>query len=111
MKASHRSILENMAELVFVKNGLTPEREYRFHPKRRWRFDFAWPDEKLAVEVEGGQWVIGRHQQPEGFEKDMEKYNAAVLAGWRVLRFTGKMVQDGTAVAIIKEALGEKAGT
>jgi very-short-patch-repair endonuclease len=60
-----------------------PEREYRFHPTRRWRFDFAWPAEKLAVEIEGR----GRHQTFIGFRNDCEKYNAALLLGWRVLRF------------------------
>lgn len=105
-----RSQLEELAAIVFADAGLVFEREFRFAPPRRWRFDFADPEAKLGIEVEGGMWVIGRHQQPEGFEKDMEKYNAAVLAGWRVLRFTGKMVTDGYAVKTIKEALGEESG-
>lgn len=57
--------------------------EHKFHPTRRWRFDFAWPNEKLAVEIEGR----GRHQTFIGFRNDCEKYNAALLLGWRVLRF------------------------
>lgn len=65
-----------------------PAREHRFHPKRRWRFDFAWPDLKVAVEVEGGIWRGGRHQTPSGYRADCEKYNAATLLGWRVLRLT-----------------------
>ena len=59
------------------------EREYRFHASRRWRLDFAWPAEKLAVEIEGR----GRHQTFVGFRNDCEKYNAALQLGWRVLRF------------------------
>ena len=82
-----------------------PETEHRFHSKRRWRFDFAWPGLMLAVEVEGGQWVNGRHQRGQGFEDDCVKYNAAALAGWRVLRFTGDMVKDGRALATVLEAL------
>ena len=83
-----------------------PETEYRFHSKRRWRFDFAWPGLMLAVEVEGGQWVNGRHNRAgAGYEGDLEKYNAAALAGWRVLRFSGDMVKDGRALATVLEAL------
>ncbi len=63
--------------------GSVGYREYRFHPTRMWRFDFAWPQIKLAVEIEGR----GRHQSFVGFNKDIEKYNEAVRLGWRVLRF------------------------
>lgn len=63
-------------------------REYRFHPKRLWRFDYALPALKLAIEIEGGTWSGGRHITPTGFLKDMEKYNTATSMGWSVLRFT-----------------------
>jgi very-short-patch-repair endonuclease len=82
-----------------------PVREYRFAPPRRWRFDFAWPAAMLAVEVEGGSWIHGRHVRGRGFEADCEKYNAAVLLGWRILRFTPAMVEDGTAIYAIEQAL------
>lgn len=81
-----------------------PEREFRFHPQRKWRFDFAWPDRKIAVEVDGGTWVGGRHVQGAGFENDCRKMNAAALLGWRVLRFTSNMVLDGEAFSVIEEA-------
>ena len=58
-------------------------REYRFHPTRKWRFDFASPSLKVAVEIEGR----GRHQSIAGFRGDCEKYNAATTMGWRVYRF------------------------
>jgi very-short-patch-repair endonuclease len=86
---------------------LTPEREVRFSLTRRWRFDFAWPAKKLAVEIEGGSWKIGRHQRPQGFTADCEKYNSAVLSGWRVLRFTTEMVLSGEAIDATLEALGK----
>jgi very-short-patch-repair endonuclease len=70
-----------------------PEREYRFCD-RRWRFDFAWPQHRVAVELEGGQWTRGRHTRPLGFEADCHKYNFAAVAGWRVLRFTPRMLED-----------------
>lgn len=79
-----------------------PEREYRFS-HRRWRLDFAWPAYKVAAEVEGGTWSRGRHSRGAGFERDCEKYNAAALLGWRVLRFTTGMVEDGRAAATLEE--------
>jgi very-short-patch-repair endonuclease len=83
--------------LVRVNRWPVPEREYRFMPNRRFRFDRAWPSIKLAVELEGGIWIRGRHTRPAGYEADCEKYNLAVCNGWRVLRFTGKMLKDGRA--------------
>lgn len=82
------------------------EMEYKFHPERRWRFDFAWPDRKVALEVEGGVWIAGRHTRGSGFVKDMEKYNAAATLGWRVLRVQPKdLLKDSTA-AMLREVLG-----
>lgn len=77
---------------------MAPEREYRFHPKRRWRLDFAWPTQMLAVEVEGGVWSGGRHTTGVGFTLDCEKYAEAMCLGWRVLRVTGSQVQNGQAI-------------
>lgn len=72
---------------------------------RDWRFDFAWPKRKIALEVEGGTWSRGRHTRGSGFEKDCEKYNEATLLGWRVMRVTGNMVKDGRALQVIERAL------
>jgi len=86
-----------------------PVREWRFHPVRRWRFDFAWPDRMTAVEVEGGTWSRGRHVRGRGFEADCQKYNAAAVMGWKVLRVTGGML-DRDALGFLElliEALGE----
>lgn len=79
-----------------------PVREHRFVPDRRWRFDFAWPDRMLAVEVEGGVWNGGRHTRGAGYERDAEKYNRAAILGWRVLRFSTQQVQRGEAVAALR---------
>ena len=59
-------------------------KEYLFHPTRKWRFDYAIPDHKIALEVEGGVWTGGRHTRPQGFLSDIEKYNAGTLLGWRI---------------------------
>jgi very-short-patch-repair endonuclease len=74
-----------------------PVREYRFHPERRWRFDFAWPANHVAVEVDGGTWGRGRHSRGRGFAADCEKLNQAALLGWTVLRFTADNMMDGQA--------------
>jgi len=74
-----------------------PVREYRFAPPRRWRFDFAWPFRHFAVEIEGGAFTGGRHGRGAGFEADLQKYNAAVIAGWRVLRFSGNDLKRRSA--------------
>lgn len=96
---------ELMALHIRAEKLPAPQREYRFAEGRRWRFDFAWPGEKLAVEVEGGIFTSGRHTRGTGMLADMEKYNRAALLGWRVLRFFTDQVRDGTAIATIKEAL------
>lgn len=85
--------------------GLSYVSEYRFHDSRKWRIDFAFPSQKLAVEVEGGGWVNGRHNRGGGMEADLEKYNALTLAGWRLLRFTGKAIKSGVALRTIEEAM------
>ena len=85
-----------------------PEREVRFHPTRKWRFDFYWPDHKVACEVEGGTWGRGksRHTTGSGFHKDCEKYNEAALMGICVLRVDSKHIKDGDALRWVEQALG-----
>jgi very-short-patch-repair endonuclease len=83
------------------------EREYHFWPGRRFRFDFAWPDRRLAVEVDGGTASGGRHTRAGGYERDCEKLNHAACMGWCVLRFTGRMVRSGAAAREIARALEE----
>lgn len=95
------SLLEFQMKAV----GLEPETEYKFHPKRRWRSDFAFPDKKLLVEYEGGIYANGRHTRGKGFENDCEKYNNAALLGYTVLRFTQKPVKSGEALQMIEALL------
>lgn len=85
--------------------GLRPEQEFVFAAPRKWRADFAFPNPKILVEIEGGSWIAGRHSRGSGFAKDCEKYNAAALLGYRVLRFTPQMVKDGTALTTTLEML------
>ena len=83
-----------------------PTPEFRFDPIRKWRFDWAWPDAKLALEVDGGIWVQGRHSRGSGQVKEMEKFNAAAVAGWRVLRCTPNQIGDPRTAVLVKRALG-----
>lgn len=85
--------------------GLKPVREHRFHADRRWRFDFAFPAERVAVEVEGGIFVKGRHSRGAGMRADMDKYNAACELGWRVLRFCETHIRKGEALEQIERVL------
>ena len=84
----------------------TPEKELQFHPVRKWRFDRAWPDHKVAVEIHGGIWTGGRHTRGRGFLNDREKMNTAQLMGWTVLEVCDKQIEDESAFAWVREALG-----
>jgi len=82
------------------------EQEYKFHPKRKWRADFHIVGKKILVEVEGGVWSGGRHTRGKGYIGDMEKYNAAVVMGYQVLRFSTEQVKSGLAVQQIETMIG-----
>jgi hypothetical protein len=85
-----------------------PAREFYFaRPLRRWRFDFAWPKERVAVEIEGGHWTNGRHTRGSGFRDDCEKYSEAAIRGWCVIRATADMVRSGYASDLAMTALNE----
>ncbi len=69
-----------------------PVRQYKFHSKRKWRFDFAWPEFKIAVEIQGGSFTFGGHNRGFSQSRDFEKHNAATILGWKVLYFNTKMI-------------------
>jgi len=130
LRGDYTATQKLLSDLQFYRIP-TPVREHRFHPKRMWRFDLAWPDDgwKIAVEIEGGafgrsvrcnhclqlvrsmskrtgRWYTvregGGHNTGKALEKDMEKYNAAVELGWRVLRYSPKMIREGVAISEIR---------
>ena len=100
---------------------------------RAWRFDVYWLAHRVAVELEGGvhshpvkcprcghmvKWrhkitkklmqvyaAMGRHTRGEGYREDCEKYRAATVLGWRVLRCTCKDL-DERPQEIIEEITG-----
>src|SRR5262245_20400337 len=71
-------------------------RELQFSPPRKWRFDYAWPEQKVALEVQGGIWTRGRHVRGAALLREYDKLNAAAIAGWRVLFTTPeRLMTDG----------------
>lgn len=100
----------NVGEFTFEQQCIADklpdfEREYRFHVKRQFRFDFAWPQFKVALEVDGGIFSHGAHGRPMNILRDMEKSNLATFDGWHVLHYTPAQVKVGLAIAGIKQLL------
>ncbi len=84
------------------------EQEYKFHPDRKWRADFFITGTNILIEVEGGIWSGGRHTRGKGFIADMEKYNAAAVMGFKVLRFDTQQVKSGLAIKQIENLVNGK---
>lgn len=82
-----------------------PVTEFRFTPDRRFRADFAWPKQKILVEVEGAVWSRGRHTRGSGYTKDLEKYNLATELGWRIFRYSTEQVESGEAINQIERVM------
>lgn len=82
-----------------------PAREFRFHPKRRWRFDIAFVDARVGIEVDGAIYAHGRHTRGSGYQGDLDKMNAGTALGWRILRFSRADVESGKAQKVASELL------
>lgn len=101
------SKLENKFLLYWrVCNGPVLETEYKFCPERKFRADFASIESKILIEVEGGQWVMGRHQRGSGYAKDAEKYNIATALGFMVFRVTSSMLTPDYVADLVKLCRG-----
>jgi len=86
--------------------GSEYESEFRFHKTRRWRFDAAWENIKVALEVDGG----GHKMYWKTYRNDVEKMNAALFLGWQVFRITTDMVRsdDVQFLENLKEYINEQ---
>ena len=82
------------SHIIKSETGLTVSKEHKFHPTRKWRFDFANPSKKIAIEFEGGIWIHGGHVRGSGIIRDTEKYNEAQILGWKVLRYTSSTLNN-----------------
>lgn len=99
MPKKPKSSLETLFLFQLESRGLFGAvAEYRFAAPRNWRFDFAFPSLHLAIEIEGGARSGGRHTTGSGFAADCEKYSAAAILGWSVIRATGEQVKNGQAI-------------
>lgn len=80
--------------------------EYLFHPERLWRFDYAFWNPRIAIEIDGGTWRKGGGaHRGKGFLRDLEKGREAVILGWRVLRFTPQERDNGTLLQTLERLL------
>lgn len=83
-------------------------KEFRFHPTRKWRFDYAIPEHRIAIEIDGGVWTQGRHTRPQGYLNDLEKFNMAASMGWVVLKFTPDSQYKTATMNIIRETINTR---
>jgi hypothetical protein len=93
---------------MFRAAGLPePVPEYEFHHARKWRFDYALPLIKVAIEIEGGIWREGggAHSHPLNIQRDIEKYNEAAVLGWRVLRVVPEQFE--AAIVLVQRLMRE----
>jgi very-short-patch-repair endonuclease len=88
--------------------GIELIKEYMFCSGRKWRFDYAIPELKIAIEQDGGVWSGGRHTRPVGYLKDLDKFNTAASMGWIVLKFTPSDMFKADTFNIIKETVSNK---
>ena len=101
------SALEHALYVRLERHGIPlGEAQYRFVPGRLYRFDRAWPEQFVAVEIQGGLWVNGAHSRGSGVERDCVKLSIAAALGWRVLPISKAMIESGQAVELIAQALG-----
>lgn len=102
-KLTKANLVPGLLTQIRVKNLPAPVQELPFdvaHGGRGWRFDFAWPAEKIALEIEGGAFAKGgsRHTRGAGFREDRVKYGTAFARGWTVLSVMPEQVKSGQAV-------------
>jgi hypothetical protein len=99
-----------VAALCRAEGWPVPDAELVFAAPRRWRFDLAWPAERLAVEVNGGVFMAGRHARGAGLRNDYEKLNTAQLMGWRVIQILPEQITDGTLTSLLTRAFMARGG-
>ena len=92
-------------QLQIAKIPFTPQ--FTPLPPRKWRWDVAFEQSRLLVDVQGGTWANGRHTRGYGYEQDCEKWNSATVAGWRILIVTTQQVEDGRALTWIEALLAQ----
>lgn len=102
-KHDYKAEFEQQLSLV----GIQVEREFIFAPPRRWRSDWRVVGTTILIEYEGGLFMEsgGAHKAVGNILRDIEKYNAAAIAGWTVIRISPKFIPNGQALKWVEEAL------
>lgn len=92
--------------------GIALEREFRFHPTRKWRADYKVTGTNILIEYEGGVRESDRQQSGHlsytGYKKDIEKYNEMTVLGYLLIRIYAATVKSGEALAWLKRALNHQ---
>ena len=77
------------------------ERYAKSKRSKRYRLDFAHPDSRTGIEIQGGVYNRGRHVTGSGYERDCRKYNLAYTSGWTIFLLTSQMAKDAYWHALI----------
>lgn len=93
------------ARQVMAQGMPEPVRELLFHDEKKWRFDFAWPEMLLAVEINGAVHARGRHARGRGLENDYRKLGEAAVQGWTVYQCSTGMVKSGEAIEVVSRIM------
>lgn len=98
-------VIDIFCQVAKQSLGVEFVKEFQFHKVRKWRFDYALPSHKIALEVEGGAFSYGRHTRASGFIADMEKYNTATCMGWRIVRCTPRQLLTNDTIQMISQLM------
>ena len=94
---------------ALVRSDLKLEivKEHRFLKERRFRFDYAILEYKIAIEKDGGVWRKGggAHSRPSNILRDMEKLTLAAVNGWIVIRRTPQELNTSATLDLIRTAI------
>lgn len=104
-RANKRPLTDAFTAICQSELRIEVVKEYQFHPIRKWRFDYAIPQHKIALEVEGGVFTTGRHTRGAGYIGDIEKYNEATRLGWRVVRTVPWELHTHKTVSLLGELI------
>ena len=98
--------------MMLVKISLNLEiwPEFFFSVERNYRFDYAIPEFKIAIEQEGGIWAKGNsgHSSGKGIQRDMDKSNLAQSHGWNVIRRTPDQMKTHQTIELIQKIISNK---
>ena len=107
-KAKTGELEATMLSQIAAARLLPCSPQYVFHSTRKWRFDFAWPEIRFAVEVNGGIYVRGGHSRGKGQENDMEKIAEAAILGWTTICVSSNQIKSGEALRWIETIVQQR---